>query len=154
MSTLPYEILIRGNAGVFRGAHAIDEPGGNARPLTEADLALFGPGLDTSLMTRIGELESEIITLNNPAAPPSQSSERTAARAAMRAQWDSLPDWIRGPFHHQFIAANALLDAGQDGAAAALIQCAEAPTAYTSDQVTAFNGVKAALAVGIESIPS
>jgi hypothetical protein len=57
--SIPYEILIRGNAGAFQGSHAIDNPGDDARPLQESDLALFGQGINTALLAEIERLKTE-----------------------------------------------------------------------------------------------
>lgn len=58
MKTIPYEILIRGKAGAFQGAHVIEESGGDARPLAADDLAAFGVAIDAGLLARIAELEA------------------------------------------------------------------------------------------------
>lgn len=67
---------------------------------------------------------------------------RTTKRAAMREQWDGLPACIRGPFQPLFAAANALLDAGDDEAASAMIRYAVPPSGYTTEQASAFAQVK------------
>jgi cytidine deaminase len=64
-----------------------------------------------------------------------------------------LPAWIRGPFGDKFAAAVALLDAGDDEAAAALIEYAEAPSTYTAEQVAIFAQVRTQLLAGIASLP-
>ena len=79
---------------------------------------------------------------------------RSAARTNLRAAWDSLPAYIRGPFQDKFNAANALLDAGDDEAAKALIEYAEAPMAYSVEQVAMFSAVKAQMASGIAGLPN
>ena len=53
---------------------------------------------------------------------------RSATRTALRAQWDSLPAWINGPYRPLFDAANLLLDEGADEAAFEMIDVVE-PTA-------------------------
>lgn len=70
------------------------------------------------------------------------ASLRAAARATMREQWDGLPAWIRGPFQPLFSAANALLDEGDDDAAAEMIRYAVPPQGYTTKQATTFAQVK------------
>jgi hypothetical protein len=57
--TIPYEILIRGNAdGTLSGCHAIDTAGGNARPITQDDLAAIAPDINAAaLITNAAELE-------------------------------------------------------------------------------------------------
>jgi len=49
---LPYEILIRGNAdGTLSGCHAIDTVGGDARPITQADLDAIAPTINAAALT-------------------------------------------------------------------------------------------------------
>jgi hypothetical protein len=57
--TIPYEILIRGNPdGTLSGCHAIDTAGGNARPITQDDLAAIAPAINAAaLATNAAELE-------------------------------------------------------------------------------------------------
>ena len=59
MSTIPYEILIRGNSdGTLSGCHAIDTAGGDARPITQDDLATIAPAINAAaLATNAAELE-------------------------------------------------------------------------------------------------
>ena len=58
--TIPYEILIRGNPdGTLSGCHAIDTAGGDARPITQADLAAIAPAINAAaLATNAAELEA------------------------------------------------------------------------------------------------
>lgn len=58
--TIPYEILIRGNPnGTLSGCHAIDTAGGDARPITQADLADIAPAINAAaLATNAEELET------------------------------------------------------------------------------------------------
>lgn len=78
---------------------------------------------------------------------------RETARAALRTQWAGLPAWIRGPFAAQFATASALLDAGDDDAAEALIRFADAPSAYSAEQLAEFQGQRARLATAIAALP-
>jgi len=57
--TIPYEILIRGNPdGTLAGCHTIDTAGGDARPITQADLAVIAPAINAAaLATNAAELE-------------------------------------------------------------------------------------------------
>ena len=57
--TIPYEILIRGNPdGTLSGCHAIDTAGGDARPITQNDLAAIAPAINAAaLATNAAELE-------------------------------------------------------------------------------------------------
>lgn len=71
---------------------------------------------------------------------------RKSERATLRAQWEAMPAHIRGPYQHNFEAANILLDAGDDDAAAELIDAVE-PTAKIAGDASLlaqFNAVKAA----------
>lgn len=80
------------------------------------------------------------------------AAERSAQRTAIRQQWDALPDYIRGPFRDKFEAANRLLDEGDDAAAIALIEYAEAPASFTTDQIATFAATQAAMRAGIENL--
>lgn len=80
------------------------------------------------------------------------AAERSAQRTALRQQWDALPDFIRGPFRDKFEAANRLLDEGDDDAAIALIQYAEAPASFTAEQLATFTATQAAMKAGIEGL--
>ena len=77
---------------------------------------------------------------------------RATERAALRADWDALPGFIRGPFREKFEIANTLLDEGDDEAAAALIEYADHPASYTQDQIDVFEATKAAMKSGIENL--
>jgi hypothetical protein len=77
---------------------------------------------------------------------------RANGRSALRAAWDSLPAYIRGPFREKFEVANTLLDEGDDEAAIAMIEYAEAPSSYTAEQITVFSATKTAMKTGIENL--
>ena len=57
---IPYEILIRGNQdGTLSGCHAIDVAGGDARPITQADLQAIAPEINAAaLATNAAKLEA------------------------------------------------------------------------------------------------
>ena len=57
--SIPYEILIRGNTdGTLSGCHTIDTAGGDARPITQDDLAAIAPAINAAaLATNAAELE-------------------------------------------------------------------------------------------------
>jgi hypothetical protein len=99
----------------------------------------------------IEQLRVELTAINQPPAP--DTSPRALARTALREKWDSLPAWIRGPYQHQFAAANALLDSGQDDAAIALIKYADVPTGFDLEQVEVFSRIRAELLEAIEALP-
>lgn len=53
---IPYEILIRGNQdGTLSGCHAIDIAGGDARPITQADLQAIAPSINAAALTTNAE---------------------------------------------------------------------------------------------------
>ena len=117
-------------------------------PLDETVLGEVNAGL----LAHIATLEAQLAAANQPPAP--DTSARALARVALREQWDSLPAWIRGPYQHQFAAANALLDAGQDDAAAALIQYADVPTAFDLEQIEVFSRVRDEMLAALEALPA
>jgi hypothetical protein len=84
----------------------------------------------------------------------SPAALRESARAALRASWAAQPSWIRGPFDGHFRGAQVFLDAGDDDAAADLIRYAEAPGAYTTEQLATFVTLKTTIANAIAALPS
>jgi len=79
-------------------------------------------------------------------------NQRAQGRSALYAAWQALPAYIRGPFREKFEVANTLLDEGDDEAAIAMIEYAEAPTSYTAEQATVFSATKTAMKAGIENL--
>lgn len=77
---------------------------------------------------------------------------RATKRATLRARWDSLPSWIRGPFRPAFEAANRLLDEGDDDAAADLIRYQTPPPDYDSTKLAVFAAVKSEFAAAIDEL--
>jgi hypothetical protein len=77
---------------------------------------------------------------------------RAAGRSALYAAWQALPAYIRGPFREKFEVANTLLDEGDDEAAIAMIEYAEAPSSYTAEQITVFSATKTAMKAGIQNL--
>ena len=54
--SIPYEILIRGNTdGTLSGCHAIDIVGGDARPITQADLQAIAPAINAAALATNAE---------------------------------------------------------------------------------------------------
>lgn len=88
------------------------------------------------------------------AAKQIQYQNRISGRSALRASWEALPAYIRGPFREKFEVANKLLDEGDDEAAIAMIEYAEAPTSFTTEQLNVFNSTKTQMKLGIESLPT
>jgi hypothetical protein len=87
-------------------------------------------------------------------AQQTQRENRAAGRSALRAIWNTLPAYIRGPFREKFEIANRLLDEGDDEAALAMIEYAEAPSNYTLEQISVFAATKATMKTGIENLPA
>ena len=53
---IPYEILIRANQdGTLSGCHAIDIAGGDARPITQADLQAIAPAINAAALATNAE---------------------------------------------------------------------------------------------------
>jgi len=77
---------------------------------------------------------------------------RAQGRSALYVAWQALPAYIRGPFREKFEVANTLLDEGDDEAAIAMIEYAEAPASYTLEQATVFAATKTAMKAGIENL--
>jgi len=76
---------------------------------------------------------------------------RAQGRSALYVAWQALPAYIRGPFREKFEVANTLLDEGDDEAAIAMIEYAEAPASYTLEQAAVFAATKTAMKAGIEN---
>jgi len=99
------------------------------------------------------EIEAARATVEAAMAAEKQAAEaRPAARAALRAQWDTLPAWIRGPYRPIFDAANALLDAGDDEAAAAMVVYAAPMPGFTDEQVAIFETVQGQFSQAIANL--
>jgi hypothetical protein len=92
------------------------------------------------------------VEVDAPAEP--EPDPRDTQRAALRTSWAAQPSWIRGPFDGHFRGAQVLLDAGDDDAAADLIRYAEAPGAYTTEQLATFVTLKTTIAAAISALPS
>jgi len=101
----------------------------------------------------LSEIEAARATVEAAMAAERQAEiARPAARAAMRAQWDALPAWIRGPYRLLFDAANALLDAGDDEAASAMVAFAAPMPGYSDAQAATFEAVQAQFAQAIAAL--
>ena len=85
------------------------------------------------------------------------ASVRVEERSNLRAVWDALPPYIRGPYRHKFEDANMLLNEGDDETAAELIDALE-PTAKIAADISeggmmeTFTAVKAGFAAGISNL--
>jgi len=65
MKTVPYEILIRGNAdGTLSGCHVIDIPGADARPITPADIEGTAPAINAAAIAQIAEKQAALDAKN------------------------------------------------------------------------------------------
>jgi len=87
------------------------------------------------------------------AAVVAAAGARAQARSALRQQWVALPSWIRGPYRDAFESVNALLDEGDDVAAADLVNYQEPKAGYSPEQVATFEQVKAAFVAGVVALP-
>lgn len=77
---------------------------------------------------------------------------RAQGRSALYSAWQALPAYIRGPFREKFEVANTLLDEGDDEAAIAMIDYAEAPSTFSLEQASVFAATKTAMKAGIENL--
>ncbi len=93
---------------------------------------------------QIVELDPAVVSAN----------ARSVGRGSLRASWDGLPAYIRGPYRDKFEAANRLLDEGDDEGAIALIQSAAPAPDFDSTQLALFIQVKAQMQAGIAALPS
>jgi hypothetical protein len=110
---------------------------------------------DGGLAPSLAEIEAA-----RPAVEAQMSTEEAAAaarplaRKSLHEQWDALPAWIRGPYRPEFDSANALLDAGDDEGAAALIAYAAPKPGFSPEQAATFAQVQAGFAAAISVLPS
>lgn len=112
---LPYEILIRGNEdGTLSGCHAIDTVGGDARPITQADIALLAPTINAAALITNAE---ELARVNELLAATRDDL------AAKNALIDSAKNGIKGA-----IADAELDDAATVATIAQIVTLAELPT--------------------------
>ena len=79
---------------------------------------------------------------------------REATRSTLRAQWDKLDPYIRGPYRPLFDAANRLLDENDDDAAIEMIDSAEPTLKISEDPIklATFNYVKTQFMGAIKSL--
>ena len=80
-------------------------------------------------------------------------TQRASGRAALRAAWDGLPSWIRGPYRDKFEVANRLLDEGDDEAARDLIKYATPLPDSEETPLATFEAVRAQMMSGIDALP-
>lgn len=122
---IPYEILIRGNPnGTLSGCHVIDSAGGDARPISQADLADIAPAINAAgLITNAEQLErvkEELEALK--AAHATELAACKAELAERNAIIESAKTAIKGA-----IADAALDDAATVSAIAQVVAVAELP---------------------------
>lgn len=79
-------------------------------------------------------------------------AHRAQGRSALYSAWQALPAYIRGPFREKFEVANTLLDEGDDEAAIAMIDYAEAPSTFSLEQASVFAATKTAMKAGIQNL--
>lgn len=73
-------------------------------------------------------------------------------RSQLKLKWDSLPDFIRGPFYEKFRAVNEMLDVKDYDAAAALMKYVSHPPAYTDEEIVIFNQVRDELTLALTDL--
>jgi hypothetical protein len=73
-------------------------------------------------------------------------------RSELKLKWDSLPDFIRGPFYEKFRAVNEMLDAKDYDAAVALMRYVSHPSAYSEEEITIFNQVRQELTLALTDL--
>jgi hypothetical protein len=128
-------------------AHSFPDRGGWT---VDGEIITAGDG---GIVPTLEEIEAQRLSAESAvAAQLAGIQARANGRAALRAAWDALPAYIRGPFREKFEVANTLLDEGDDEAAIAMIEYAEAPTSYTAEQIIVFAATKTAMKAGIENL--
>ena len=81
--SIPYEILIRANQdGTLSGCHAIDIAGGDARPITQADLQAIAPAINAAALTTNAE-ELAKVTADLAAKNALIESAKTGIKSAI-----------------------------------------------------------------------
>lgn len=81
--SLPYEILIRGKAGAYAGAHVIENPGDPARAVHPEDWPALASDINTAALLRVSELETGLATTTAENAALKQTiADATAAYQA------------------------------------------------------------------------
>lgn len=81
--------------------------------------------------------ETQILEWFSQSSSSAQAT-RAKTRSGLRAQWEGLPPWVRGPYQSLFTAAKDLLDAGEDDAAAEMTRLAPPMPGYTPEQLATF----------------
>lgn len=81
---------------------------------------------------------------------------RTAQRNGMANAWKALDSELRGLFHAQYVAANSLLDQGEDESALKLIEGMDAFDVIknNSTKMATFNAVKSQFAAALQNLPA
>jgi len=77
---IPYEILIRGKDGKISGAHALDTPTSDARPLTPEDLAAIAPAINAAALATIAGHAEEIAAKDAELAAAQKSYDEIEAQ--------------------------------------------------------------------------
>ncbi len=137
---LPYEILIRAEGGVLRGAAAYDTPGALARAVTAEELGLFGPAINAAAMARIAELEADLATLKSPPIP------KTVEHPDDRKIWPNSAAFLAEFTMPELAAISLSLD---PTIAALRLLLASWPADIYSDDPRIIGGLSALVAVGI-----
>lgn len=88
---IPYEILIRGEKGAFKGAHVVDVPGGDARAIKSEDWPTVASAINLATLARVDVLEQTRVDKDAEiAAKLAAKDEEVAAKDAEIATKNSL----------------------------------------------------------------
>lgn len=79
-------------------------------------------------------------------------TDRDEILAAMAADFDALPQWLRDPFEPFREVVAGLLDRRQEELARNLIAAIPTPAGFDQDQVTAFSAAVATMLSGLDAI--
>ncbi len=139
--TQPYEILIRFQDGIAKGAHyksittyrdddgnVITAKESDAQPIpTELSTALLGE-VNAGLTARITELEAELATARNPANAPAPDTSIADTLARLNTVFASaLTAETQSAFAAPYAIVRVLVQAGQNALAASVISGIEVP---------------------------
>lgn len=139
---IPHHLFITGRNGALGPSHVVDTPGGEARPLTDADLAAIFPGFQGSLLASIADLETtlaakvaRIAELEAALAAGIAELETLTARIAVLTKpptpatlaFRALPAEIQEAFEDSYAIAALLVDAGRPDLARAHIAALSVP---------------------------
>jgi hypothetical protein len=138
--SLPYEILIRAEGGLLRGAAAYDLPGSLARAVSADELAIFGPAINAAAMARIAELEADLAALKSTPIP------KTSEHPENRKIWPNSAAFLSEFTMPELAAISLSLD---PTIAALRLLLASWPADIYSDDPRIIGGLSSLVAAGI-----